>query len=165
MGDRCYVQYRVHPEDIAKLLELEPRLTYIEPSCDYGDAENRYGVYDAMGFDPDGAPDDGMRQLEEVNYGGAGDWEIMAEAGIRFYGWSGAGGDYGEIDFHCDGKELRTADAGFDGGYVIHMLDGDFLPQTLDRLREYEASRLKVFAEIDEAWSLLPCNMREAKQC
>lgn len=154
MGDRTYAYYKVHPEDIARLLELAPELRNIDPAADY------------EGWDPSGPyADDGLRHIDECNYGGGQDWYKLAAAGIRFYGWSGAGGDYGEIDFHCDGSELRTAVAGYDGGYVVQMVDGDFIPEALDRLREYEASRLATLAVIDEAWGLLPCNMREAKQC
>lgn len=152
MGDRTYVYYKVHPEDIARFLELAPELRDICGECDYAD------------WNPSGPDvDDGLRFIEECNYAGGEDWQKMADAGIRFYGWSGSGCGYGEMDFHCAGDELRIVDAGHNGGYVVYPVDGELPMDQIDSILSYEESRIELCNLITEAWSLLPCNMAEKK--
>lgn len=154
MGDRTYAYYKVHPEDILAACELG--LCNIDPSEDY------------TNFGGEVAPDSGLRHVDEVNYGGGMDWEDMAEAGIRFYGWHGAGGEYGASDFYSTGSGLYDYDTGENGGYVVY-------PNTNGEIDAEEIRALKTFVRnmwatkklIDEAWSLLwhRRNVRRAEQC
>lgn len=165
MGDRTYAYYKVHPEDIARLLELAPELHNIDPGCDYGNEPDEWGRYDAMGFDPDGAPDDGLRHIDEVNYGGGEDWQTLAAAGVRFYGWHGEGCEYPPFDFFSRDGELHEHEAGTMGGWVIYTNAGSLQEGAIDELLHFEKLRIEQHEAIDEAWSLLPCNMRRAEKC
>lgn len=84
MGDRTFVNINFHPEDLN-----HPALkSFLD---NWGE-----GAY---------SDDPTHHFYEEVNYAGYTDLEALAEAGVRFVGFHGAGGEYGAFDFFHDGLD------------------------------------------------------------
>lgn len=150
MADRTYVYYRVHPDDIDKLLSL--KLRNIAPEWDY---EIRHS---------------GLNHVEECSWGGGEDWRTMAEAGIRFYAWCGPLVENGCIgSFSTGDGRLHEADQGQDGGYVVYLdmrvvtPDGNeaVTPEAqLARIKAWDNAWNQLQDEIEQAWkSALSCSV------
>ena len=74
----------------------------------------------------------------EANYGLSDERLELAEAGLAFYGYHGAGGDYGEIAFACYEGEEREINADYDGKPVVNIYeDGLILDRDIDEAIKY----------------------------
>lgn len=85
MGDRCYLEFRVHKDDMD-----EYKKTWADH---FGDAEEE-------GDRP------GLVIEEQANFAEFSARAQMAQAGVRFYGNSGPGGEYGGALHYADNNML-----------------------------------------------------------
>lgn len=85
MGDRCWLEVDVHPDDV----DHEGMKEWAE----------RMGESEGDDFVPN------RFFYEQVNYGGYSDLENLAATGVRFMGSHGTGGDYSAQVFFADGQD------------------------------------------------------------
>lgn len=102
MGDRTNVYVEVWHEDAVKFAEmLDPVML----------CEDSRGRMSWLLFEDD-----------EVNYAGWRELQLAAEAGCRFYGSHGNGGDYSACDFCSDGETLLSLPINDSGGHSIPVI-------------------------------------------
>jgi hypothetical protein len=105
MGDRCYMSLYCRRQDVPRFEELGFSL---QTSSDPSESD---------------LPADTVEMIdEEANYAHSGDMP----ADIPFHGYHCAGGNYGEHQFACDGKEYEEWETGNSGGYVVELDEEGF---------------------------------------
>jgi hypothetical protein len=124
MGDRCYMQITCRRQD-----------------------QERFSALGFTAQDWDNPePDSPLVVMvdEEANYAHSG--ELPGD--IPYYGFNGAGGNYGDGVCACDGKQLAEQETGHDGGFVVEWDDtrNRPSPQSLRAVRRYLAVYHKVQA-------------------
>lgn len=132
MGDRCYVSFRVHKEDI----EHEEWKKWVE--------EQGTGT-DSL--------EDGEWAEAECNYALSDERADLARKGVRFVGAHSSGGDYSAYIFLSDGKKLHEWPVDGMGDPSI-AIDADC------HIKEGEIERLIIFLSrfrnfrtvIDDSW-------------
>jgi hypothetical protein len=129
MGDRCYFEATVHPDDaetFGQALGLGPHYTVEE-------AEGRF-------------------VLDEVNYGAVQQLEQAAAEGLRFYGYTGPGQDYGAGLFACWAGELHAIACDTQGAPMVRFdwYTERARPEDLDRVRAYFKAREDIKRALDD---------------
>ena len=105
MGDRCWISITFRKEDQKKFEEE----FYFETLDEDGNAL--------------------IGQEFEINYAGFDRRERLAEVSLTFYGYHGAGGNYGECAFACyKGKHVEI-NADYDGIPVASVLPDGTIPK------------------------------------
>lgn len=130
MGDRCYVSFRVHKDDVDKAI--------------------------AHGFEPD---EEGRCEVEEANYGLTQKREQLAAAGVRFYGYHSAGGEYPAFVYYAvDGVQCEHVGDGDGMSIGFNRLTVDAPVPQLDadaiaKANEYLKAEAAVIALVEESWT------------
>ena len=91
---------------------------------------------DPYGDPPKGDPSPIVEMVDqEANYA---HYEEMP-TDIPYYGFNGAGDNYGASVFACDGKQYAEAGGDGDGSFVVDWSETNDLPtdDSLDRIRTY----------------------------
>ena len=132
MGDRCYLSMRFRKVDTPRVCEF----------FDEDLATFERGLTDNQ---------DGTVTLEEneANYGYSDVRDCMAQAGIIFEGFHGAGDDYGEALFCSFDGVSYDADSIFQSGDPAVSVDrdtGEINEAQLNRVREFVEARKKALA-------------------
>lgn len=103
-------------------------------------------VFEEEGFaeEPGEAPKDlpGSAAMidEQANYGAWSELDAIAkEGGVPFYGEHGAGVEYGEGCYACDGKRFSSVDCRHGGGHPVVDVGPDGVPDRdqLEQVAEY----------------------------
>ncbi len=124
MGDRCYMQITCRRQDQDKFAALG------FTAQDWDNPEPNSAVI--------------VMVDEEANYAHAS--ELPRD--IPYYGFNGAGGNYGDGVCACDGKQLAEQETGHEGGFVVDWDDARNRPalKSLQAVRRYLAVYRKVQA-------------------
>ena len=112
MGDRCYMRVLCKKEHAP--------------------------IFEKIGFVLQDEPTPGVVEMtdEEANYAHDG----KMPTSIPYYGWHGAGGDYGACAFACDGRKLVFTDTNNDSEPTIRVSQGGRpVKGDLAAFRGYEA--------------------------
>jgi hypothetical protein len=103
-------------------------------------------LFERIGFhlDFDQSPDSPIIEMvdEEANYAHYDDMPTNRP----YFGYNGAGGNYGQSSFACDGRRYAEVETGFDGGFVVvwDALKNRPTPKSLRAVRRYLHVRDKV---------------------
>jgi hypothetical protein len=117
MGDRCYLYVTVEKARAKEFCD-------IVFGCETGpEHEGEFHV---------------SYEVQGANWGAYDERKEAAEAGILFYGYHGAGGEYGSVAFCGGDGELSEADTGTDSRFVLYAdEDGDISRDAQDRLKHF----------------------------
>jgi hypothetical protein len=103
-------------------------------------------LFERIGFhlDFDQAPDSPIIEMvdDEANYA---HYDEMPTK-VPYHGYNGAGGNYGQSSFACDGRRYAEVETGFDSGFVVawDVLKNRPTKETLRAARRYLHVRNKV---------------------
>jgi len=120
MGDRCYMHVTCRREDQGFFAEIGFHLDYEQtpnaPVIEMIDEEANYAHNDKM------------------------------PAHVPYFGYSGAGGNYGASSFACDGRRYREVETGYAGGFVVQWDEKKKrpTPESLRAISRYFPVRKKV---------------------
>jgi len=126
MGDRCYLYVTVE-KDRAK------EFCVIVFGCETGpEDEGEFHV---------------SYEVSDVNWDAFEERREAAEAGVLFYGYHGAGGEYGPRAFCGGDGQLSEVETGTDGRFVLYAdVDGDISPAAQDSLKHF----IRVYKSVKE---------------
>ena len=137
MGDRCYMHITCRREDQELFQQIGFHLEF------------------------DQSPDASVIEMvdEEANYA---HYDEMP-TNIPYYGYNGAGGNYGQSSFACDGRHYAEVETGFDGGFVVawDVLKNRPTPESLRAVRRYRHVYNKVQAKFEKLSTKSTSNQRK----
>lgn len=106
MGDRCYLEIRLHDKDVKRFCEIVKEGDPEDWACNIDHADGNSKTY----------------CVDEVNYGWYDELTDVAAAGIIFSGYHGHGGNYGAYNFVSTGSSgVLYAGATHDANYIIEV--------------------------------------------
>lgn len=131
MGDRCYMHLTCRREDRELFEDIGFFLEYDQP------------------------PERPILEMvdEEANYAHCDEMP----KNVAYYGYNGAGGNYGQSSFACDGRRYAEVETGYHGGFVVawDAVRNRPTPESLRAVRRYSHVENKV-QELFEKLALQP---------
>lgn len=139
MGDRCYMRLEFRECDKALVIE------HLGVEENYFEATDRPGIFEVVEEQADGGLTDAR--------------EALAEAGVPFIGWHGAGEQYDSFEFAAADGVMVEAPCLYDSGPVVTLTQvGQIDPISLKIARDYFTTLRKAEALLGRKPTPLPVN-------